>query len=123
MLESMTAPSPRPQQQNTFSALGMSRSPSTQAIGPTASNPNLAPAPEQRSARKVFNGEFTEDERKEVEKELDRFSVVEGEVEGSLVMKYVPVFAPSEVSRGHYDDFCKKSESRSRHQMILIVML
>lgn len=116
MLESMTAPSPRPQQQNTFSALGMNRSPSTQGVGvapaPSALMPSITPVPEP-SAKKVFNGEFNEEEKKQVEKELDRFSVVEGEVEGSLVMKYVPVFAPPEVSRGHYDHFCKKSESGS----------
>ena len=108
MLQSVTAPSPQ-QQPNTFSALGMNRSPSTQGFAPTAPKPTQPPP--ERSPKRVFNGEFAEDEKREVEKELDRFSVVEGEVEGSLTMKYVPVFAAPEVSRGHYDHFCKKSKS------------
>jgi trehalose 6-phosphate synthase/phosphatase len=111
MLQSVSAPSPQPRQPNTFSALGMNRSPSTQGFAPTAPAPTQPPP--ERSPKRVFNGEFAEDEKREVEKELDRFSVVEGEVEGSLTMKYVPVFAAPEVSRGHYDHFCKKSRSPS----------
>lgn len=107
MLESMTAPSPRPPAPATFSALGMNRSPSSQAGA--LKQPTITPVPDI-PAKKVFNGEFNQDEKREVEKELDRFSVVEGEVE-SLSMKYVPVFAPPAVSKGHYDDFCKKSTS------------
>lgn len=113
MLQSMTAPSPKPTQPNTFSAFGMNRAPSFQgAAGLTGSalKPDTASG-FTASPKKVFGGEFSEEEKKEVEKELERFSIVESEHEQIARMKYVPVFVPPEVSKGHYEQFCKKSKS------------
>jgi trehalose 6-phosphate synthase/phosphatase len=70
--------------------------------------PDVAPGP-TASQKKGFGGEFSAEEKKEVEKELDRFSIVESEHEQQSRMKYIPVFVPPEVSKGHYEQFCKKS--------------
>lgn len=120
MLQSQTAPSPRPTT-STFSALGMARGNSFQgqnaggiAGGVGAGQgqglkPDITPVSEP--TKKVFAGEFSEEEKKEVEKELERFTIVESEHEGQARMKYVPVFVPPAMSKGHYEQFCKKSES------------
>ena len=116
MLQSQTAPSPRPTT-STFSALGMVRGNSFQGQGVGAGGiagtaqglkPDITPVPEP-AAKKVFAGEFSEEEKKEVEKELERFTIVESEHEGQARMKYVPVFVPPAMSKGHYEQFCKKS--------------
>lgn len=61
----------------------------------------------------VFGGEFTDEEKKELTGELKRFGQVEtSRGEGGLT--YVPVFLPPDISKGHYEGFCKKSESYSR---------
>lgn len=58
----------------------------------------------------VFGGEFTDEEKKELTGELKRFGQVEtSRGEGGLT--YVPVFLPPDISKGHYEGFCKKSES------------
>lgn len=57
----------------------------------------------------VFGGEFNADEKREVEKELDRFTEVETEMEKGGRLKYLPVFLPPDVSKGHYEGFCKKT--------------
>jgi trehalose 6-phosphate synthase/phosphatase len=74
-----------------------------------ALKPDITPVPEP-TAKKVFAGEFSDEEKKEVEKELERFTIVESEHEGQARMKYVPVFVPPAMSKGHYEQFCKKSE-------------
>lgn len=61
----------------------------------------------------VFAGEFGDAEKREIEKELGRFSDVEAEVEKGK-LSYVPVFVPPEVSKGHYEGYCKTSESSAR---------
>jgi len=115
MLQSQTSPSPRPTT-STFSALGMNRGNSFQGVaaGGIAGGqvkPDITPVPEP-AAKKVFAGEFSEEEKKEVEKELERFTIVESEHEGQARMKYVPVFVPPAMSKGHYEQFCKKSKSQ-----------
>jgi trehalose 6-phosphate synthase/phosphatase len=97
-----------------FSSLGMARGSSFQGTlgaGVAAQGglkPDITPVPEP-AAKKVFAGEFSEEEKKEVEKELERFTIVESEHEGQARMKYVPVFVPPAMSKGHYEQFCKKS--------------
>jgi hypothetical protein len=100
-----------------FSALGMirgnsSQGPGTGGITGGQVKPDITPVPEP-AAKKVFAGEFSEEEKKEVEKELERFTIVESEHEGQARMKYVPVFVPPAMSKGHYEQFCKKSKSHS----------
>jgi len=58
----------------------------------------------------VYNGELDEEEKQEIESELKRFSDLEFQHEGSGKLEYVPVFLPKDVSKGHYEGYCKTSE-------------
>ena len=58
----------------------------------------------------VFGGEFNDVEKQEIESELQRFTEVEAAADNRGKLRYVPVFLPPEVSKGHYEGFCKKSE-------------
>ncbi|ORX39871.1 putative trehalose-phosphatase [Kockovaella imperatae] len=58
---------------------------------------------------KVFNGEFNDAERQEIESELNRFTEVEAAADDRGKLHYVPVFLPPDVSKGHYEGFCKKT--------------
>ena len=60
---------------------------------------------------RVFGGVFDHEEKSEVESELNRFTEVEAQAEHGGKLRYVPVFLPPDVSKGHYEGFCKKSES------------
>lgn len=108
LLQSQTAPSPRAPTQATFSSLTANLSQQATEDGAFL-QPGQTNVVEE-SGKKVFNGEFSDAEKEEIEGELDRFSVVEGEAEQAERMKYVPVFLPPDVSKGHYEGFCKKSE-------------
>ncbi|ORY33808.1 hypothetical protein BCR39DRAFT_503877 [Naematelia encephala] len=57
----------------------------------------------------VYKGEFPDSEKGELENELKRFSEVETKVEQGGKLTYVPVFLSPEVSKGHYEGFCKKT--------------
>ncbi|KAK8869827.1 trehalose-phosphatase [Kwoniella newhampshirensis] len=70
---------------------------------------NNVPPPSSEGPLMVFGGEFNNDEKKEVETELERFTEVETDVEKGGRLKYVPVFLPPDVSKGHYEGFCKKT--------------
>ena len=60
----------------------------------------------------VWNEEFSPEEQVEVANELNRFTEVEAQIEESGgKLRYVPVFLSPDVSKGHYEGFCKKSES------------
>jgi trehalose 6-phosphate synthase/phosphatase len=58
----------------------------------------------------VFNGEFEKEEELEIESELRRFSALQYANEGSGKLEYIPVFVPKDVSKGHYEGYCKTSE-------------
>lgn len=70
----------------------------------------LAPATMQDKPLKVFGGEFSEQEKKQLKSELKRFTEIEAKSDEGGKITYVPVFLPPDVSKGHYEGFCKKSE-------------
>lgn len=59
----------------------------------------------------VFNGEFDPAEQQEIESELHHFSELEAKKEPNGKLTYVPVFLPPDVSKGHYEGYCKTSRS------------
>ncbi|RXK36449.1 trehalose-phosphatase [Tremella mesenterica] len=65
--------------------------------------------PKDDTVLKVFTGEFNADEKKEIENELNRFTGVEYEIEKKGKLTYVPVFVPPDVSKSHYEGFCKRT--------------
>ncbi|KIR26908.1 trehalose-phosphatase [Cryptococcus deuterogattii 99/473] len=75
---------------------------------PGDSTPRLQPPPQQGTL-KVFGGEFNEADQKEIASELDRFAEAEAKFDPTDKLKYVPVFLPPDVSKGHYEGFCKKT--------------
>jgi len=102
LVQTPTTPSPPMRSTMTFGNLIPTNGNST----PTA--PALTPKDEKPLM--VFPGEFSEAEQKELSSELDRFTEVETEAENGGRLKYIPVFIPPDVSKGHYEGFCKKSE-------------
>lgn len=66
---------------------------------------------EQEKQYMVYGVEFSEQEKQEMIGELKRFSDIEAEKDGRPKINYVPVFLPPDVSKGHYEGFCKKSTS------------
>lgn len=71
--------------------------------------PQPQPPPQQGSLM-VFGGEFNEADQKEIASELDRFAEAEAKFDPTDRLKYIPVFLPPDVSKGHYEGFCKKSK-------------
>lgn len=57
----------------------------------------------------VINAEFDKSEQQEIESELHQFSEVEAKVEPNGKLTYIPVFLPPDVSKGHYEGYCKTS--------------
>jgi trehalose 6-phosphate synthase/phosphatase len=75
--------------------------------------PALAPMAKDESPLMVYGGEFNDGEKAEIQSELARFSDVEAERESGRKLTYVPVFVSPEVSKGHYEGYCKTSECSS----------
>ncbi|WVQ98709.1 trehalose-phosphatase [Kwoniella sp. CBS 9459] len=110
LLQPDTNASPVPSSQATFPSIAQN------LLAPFSAEPTPSPAApsaltsSSETPLMVFGGEFNEQEQKEVEKELARFAEVETKIEhGEGRLKYVPVFLPPEVSKGHYEGFCKKT--------------
>lgn len=55
----------------------------------------------------VYNGEFSSSEQQEIESELHHFSELEAKEEPNGKLTYIPVFLPPDVSKGHYEGYCK----------------
>lgn len=108
LVQTQTTPSPPQRSTATFGNLlqagANGDSTPTQALTPPINEKPLM----------VYGGEFDVAEQKELRTELDRFTEVETEAEKGGRLKYVPVFIPPDVSKGHYEGFCKKSESTRR---------
>ncbi|WOO79740.1 Trehalose-phosphatase [Vanrija pseudolonga] len=86
---------------------------STPNLGPTnpssfvlQDNVELHAAPTQ-SPLMVIGSDFDFKEQREITNELKRFSDTEVEQEGYGKLTYVPVFMPQEISKGHYEGYCK----------------
>jgi len=69
-----------------------------------------SPAPVEGESLMVYNGQFDESEQKEILDELAHFSDVEVKQENCGRLTYIPVFVPPDVSKGHYEGYCKTSE-------------
>lgn len=54
----------------------------------------------------VYNSETTPEEQLDIEGELRRIVAIEDR-EGEGALHYVPVFLPPDVSKGHYEGYCK----------------
>ncbi|OCF36567.1 trehalose-phosphatase [Kwoniella heveanensis CBS 569] len=111
LLQPDTNASPHPASQATFPSIAQNLlAPfSAESATPSPTSPST-PAPSSEAPLMVFGGEFNDQEQKEVEKELDRFAEVETKIEnGEGKLKYIPVFLPPDVSKGHYEGFCKKT--------------
>lgn len=106
LLQSQSQPTPQLPSESKFQSIAQRFS--EDAPTPTTPTPRN-PAAQQPKPLRVFGGEFSEEEKKELEGELKRFGEVETKrEEGGLT--YIPVFLPPDVSKGHYEGFCKKSE-------------
>ncbi|WWC90031.1 trehalose-phosphatase [Kwoniella dendrophila CBS 6074] len=109
LLQPDTNASPQSPSQSTFPSIAQNLlAPFTQPEAPTPTSPNM-PTPPNESPLMVFGGEFNDQEKKEVEAELERFTEVEQKFEEGGRLKYLPVFLPPDVSKGHYEGFCKKT--------------
>lgn len=110
LLQAVSQPTPTQQPTATFSSLAESlAAPQQEANG---NGPAVGIRDEKPLM--VFGGEFDDQEKKDLESELERFQAFEskqGGDDGNL--RYVPVFLPSDVSKGHYEGFCKKSKCSS----------
>ena len=107
LLQTVSQPTPTQQPTATFSSLADSiAAPAQEANG-------NGPAGGVRDEKPlmVFGGEFDEQEKTDLENELERFQEFENRGGDDGTLRYVPVFLPSDVSKGHYEGFCKKSES------------
>ena len=105
LLQEVSQPTPTQQSTATFSSLADSlAAPQQEANG-------NGPAVSARDEKPlmVFGGEFSDQEKNELESELERFQEFETKGSDDGTLRYVPVFLPSEVSKGHYEGFCKKS--------------
>jgi trehalose 6-phosphate synthase/phosphatase len=104
LLQTQSQPTPTTQSTSTFSSI---------ADGSLAANGKKSPeteVPHKDEKLMVFGGEFSPEEKKELQGELERFKEVEAEAGTEGTLTYVPVFLPSDVSKGHYEGFCKKSK-------------
>jgi trehalose 6-phosphate synthase/phosphatase len=59
----------------------------------------------------VYMKELTDEEQRGLERELHKFSDHEVEQDKAGRMTYAPVFVPREIAKGHYEGYCKTSES------------
>lgn len=66
----------------------------------------------------VFGGEFSPEEKQELTTELEKFREVEEKQETDGGLRYIPVFLPPDVSKGHYEGFCKTSERTKANKRI-----
>lgn len=99
--------SPQQPSQATFSSIASNLlAPFSGGAGDATPQPQ--PPPQQGSLM-VFGGEFNEADQKEIASELDRFAEAESKFDPTDKLKYVPVFLPPDVSKGHYEGFCKKT--------------
>jgi trehalose 6-phosphate synthase/phosphatase len=106
LLQTQSQPTPVHTKNTTLPSLAISAAPEVAAPASSALNQD----PDGSAHLKVFAGQFTDVEKAEVQNELDRFTEVEADKDQGGKLKYVPVFLPPEVSKGHYEGFCKKSE-------------
>lgn len=67
----------------------------------------LHPLIVEQQASMVYNGEFDQEAKDEITNELKRFSTLEAKVEPDGKLNYMPVFLPPDVSKGHYEGYCK----------------
>ena len=111
LLQTQSQPTPTSQPLPTFSSIAEEWvGGGGQGATATPTAPSPAPQiPPQEEKLKVFGGEFNEDEKKELQGELDRFREVEAAADTDGSLRYVPVFIPPDVSKGHYEGFCKKT--------------
>lgn len=109
LLQSQAQPSPVPRHSSQLPSISNLIA-ASDANGPTANAPALE-AKEERNLM-VFGGEFNLQEKKELQSELQRFSEVEAKHDEGGKLTYMPVFLPPDVSKGHYEGFCKKSEQK-----------
>jgi trehalose 6-phosphate synthase/phosphatase len=112
LLQTTNEPTPKTEQASTFRDTLHDLIPAQSRAGngdvsPAA--PALAPMSQEKPL-KVYGNEFTKEEQAELKDELERFSELEEKNESGGKLRYIPVFLPSEVSKGHYEGFCKKSE-------------
>ncbi|WRT67122.1 trehalose-phosphatase [Kwoniella shivajii] len=107
LLQPDTNVSPQTQSQATFPSIAQN------LLAPFTNQndtpPPTAAAPGNEAPLMVFGGEFNDQEKAEVEKELARFTEVEQDIEVGGRLKYLPVFLPPDVSKSHYEGFCKKT--------------
>ncbi|ODO03344.1 trehalose-phosphatase [Cryptococcus wingfieldii CBS 7118] len=97
-----TASSQAPSNKGTFPSIA-------DTLAAPFSGATEAPPPPQDGPLMVFGGEFNDTDRKELKSELDRFSQAESGKDTSEKLQYIPVFLPPDVSKGHYEGFCKKT--------------
>ena len=109
LVQTQSTPSPLPRSNMPLSNLLPAQS-SESSGDATPSAAALSPKMKEERVLMVYGGEFDEMEKMELGNELDRFTEAETEAEKGGRLKYVPVFLPSNVSKGHYEGFCKKSE-------------
>lgn len=109
LLQPESAPTPQMASEAKFQSIAQRLDDNADKTPSKPNGRNLAA--EQEKPLMVFGGEFTEEEQSELAAELKRFGEVETK-RGTGGLAYVPVFLPPDVSRGHYEGFCKKSESR-----------
>lgn len=109
LLQSQSQPTPKPQQTAKFQPFGNfgQSEPEPTTGGP---NPDLKPAQPGNDKTVVHRGELSAEEQKEIVSELKRFEKVDNTREGETRVSYHPVFLPPDMSKGHYEGFCKKSE-------------
>ncbi|WVR05280.1 trehalose-phosphatase [Kwoniella sp. DSM 27419] len=104
LLQPDTNASPVQSSTATFSSIAQN------LLAPFSNDMTTVTPPQSEGPLMVFGGEFNEQEQRDVETELDRFAEVETKLEkGEGKLKYVPVFLPPDVSKGHYEGFCKKT--------------
>lgn len=104
LLQTVSQPTPTQQPTATFSSI------SDGLLNGNGAGAGDHRVPHDDKPLMVYGGEFTDDEQKELAGELERFQDVEKQAQTDGTLKYVPVFLPPDVSKGHYEGFCKKSE-------------
>lgn len=102
LLQTQSEPTPTQQPRATFSSLA-------ETFADSKNDLSASQMAEEKPMM-VYGGEFSAEEKKELESELERFREVEEKSSTDGGLRYVPVFLPPDVSKGHYEGFCKKSE-------------
>lgn len=108
LMQTVSQPTPTAQHVATFSSIADGLLNGTNGANENANSRSNASTHDEKLM--VFGGEFSEEEKKELSGELERFKEVEAQAGTEGTLKYVPVFLPPDVSKGHYEGFCKKSE-------------